>query len=85
LDTVGNVLDETMDLIEKHTASEFGTYFPNVLNAMSKFNLRVFNGDEINGDLITSSLDTDLIKKLKTISATKTVGFIGPTTSSTLS
>jgi hypothetical protein len=80
LDTVN---DAVLDLSEE----ELQQFWPRALNTLSKFNFRVYDHDELNGDLITSDLSPELIKKLKgTIvevikgeskSREKTVGFIG--------
>ena len=76
LDTVN---DSVLDLNEE----ELQQFWPRALNTLSKFNFRVYNHDELNGDLITSELNQELINKLKgTISEVnndreKTIGFIG--------
>lgn len=80
LDTVN---DSVLDLSEE----ELQQFWPRALNTLSKFNFRVYDHDELNGDLITSDLSPELLKKLKgTITETikgekksreKTIGFIG--------
>jgi len=55
-------------------------YWPTAKNIMSKFNFKVYNNDEINGDLITGSLSPDIISKIN--KEGKTVGFIGDKNSS---
>lgn len=80
LDTVN---DSVLDLSEE----ELQQFWPRALNTLSKFNFKVYDHDELNGDLITSDLSPELLKKLEgTIievikgekkSRKKTVGFIG--------
>lgn len=84
LDTVNN---SVLDLSEE----ELQQFWPRALNTLSKFNFRVYDHDELNGDLITSDLNPELLKKLKgTITETikeekksreKTIGFIGDSNS----
>lgn len=84
LDTVN---DSVLDLSEE----ELQQFWPRALNTLSKFNFRIYDHEELNGDLITSDLSPELIKKLKgTITETikgekksreKTIGFIGSTSS----
>ena len=80
LDTVN---DSVLDLSEE----ELQQFWPRALNTLSKFNFRVYNHDELNGDLITSDLSPELLNKLKgnitevikgeSKSREKTIGFIG--------
>jgi hypothetical protein len=84
LDTVN---DSVLDLSEE----DLQQFWPRALNTLSKFNFRVYDHDELNGDLITSDLSPELLKKLKgTITETikgekksreKTIGFIGDSNS----
>ena len=56
-------------------------FIPNALNIMSKLNFRVYNGEEINGDLIVPQLSDDILIKIKKKAAQKkkgpNIGFIG--------
>jgi hypothetical protein len=45
-----------IDQIDEHLEDNDDSYIPVALNIMSKFNFRVHTGDELNGDLIASSL-----------------------------
>ena len=84
LDTVN---DSVLDLSEE----ELQQFWPRALNTLSKFNFRVYNHDELNGDLITSDLSPELLNKLKgnitevikgeSKSREKTIGFIGESNS----
>lgn len=86
-ENVRALLDEVNLKMLDLTEEQLQTYWPVALNVLSKFNFRVYNHDELNGDLITSDLNPDIINKLKgSITETvkrqnksreKTVGFIG--------
>lgn len=86
-ENVRALLDEVNLKILDLNDEQLQTYWPVALNVLSKFNFRVYNHDELNGDLITSDLNTDVLNKLKgsiteTIkgqnkSREKTIGFIG--------
>lgn len=86
-ENVRALLDEVNLKMLDLTEEQLQTYWPVALNVLSKFNFRVYNHDELNGDLITSDLNPDILNKLKgsiteTIkgqnkSREKTIGFIG--------
>lgn len=86
-ENVRALLDEVNLKILDLDDEQLQTYWPVALNVLSKFNFRVYNHDELNGDLITSDLTADVINKLKgSITETvkgqnksreKTIGFIG--------
>lgn len=86
-ENVRALLDEVNFKILNLDTEQLQTYWPVALNVLSKFNFRVYNHDELNGDLITSDLTTDVLNKLKgSITETvkeqstlreKTIGFIG--------
>lgn len=67
------------------TKAEFDSVFGHFLNLASKFNFKLYNGDELNGEMLTKTLDNVTIQKLKAAQAAgKSVGFIGSGTSSVL-
>ena len=86
-ENVRALLDTVNDSVLDLTSEELQQFWPRALNTLSKFNFRVYNHDELNGDLITSDLSQDIINKLKgnvvevingkEESRTKTIGFIG--------
>ena len=86
-ENVRTLLDEVNFKILDLDDEQLQTYWPVALNVLSKFNFRVYNHDELNGDLITSDLTADVLNKLKgSITETvkgqnksreKTIGFIG--------
>lgn len=86
-ENVRALLDEVNLKMLDLTEEQLQTYWPVALNVLSKFNFRVYNHDELNGDLITSDLNPDVLNKLKgsiieTVkgqnkSREKTIGFIG--------
>lgn len=86
-ENVRALLDEVNLKMLDLTEEQLQMYWPVALNVLSKFNFRVYNHDELNGDLITSDLNPDILNKLKgSITETvkgqnksreKTVGFIG--------
>ena len=86
-ENVRALLDEVNLKILDLNDEQLQTYWPVALNVLSKFNFRVYNHDELNGDLITSDLTADVLNKLKgSITETvngqnksreKTIGFIG--------
>ena len=86
-ENVRALLDTVNDSVLDLTSEELQQFWPRALNTLSKFNFRVYNHDELNGDLITADLSQDIINKLKgnvvevingkKESRTKTIGFIG--------
>ena len=61
--------------------AEYVAKMPEVRNLLSKLNFRVYNKDEINGDLIVPKLDEDTIKKIKVKAGN--IGYIGDKGSAT--
>lgn len=90
-ESVRSLLDLVNDTFLDSTADELISFWPIALNTMSKFNFKVYNHDEINGDLITPDLSSELILKLKQQKTVEeggeqkkipnTIGFIGDKTS----
>ena len=86
-ENVRSVLDTVNENVLKLSSDELKQFWPRVLNTISKFNFKVYNHEELNGDLITTTLDDELINKLKvektidengtTKKIPSTVGFVG--------
>jgi hypothetical protein len=86
-ENVRSVLDTVNENVLKLSADELKQFWPRVLNSISKFNFKVYNHEELNGDLITNDLTDELINKLKveksieengtTKKIPSTVGFVG--------
>ena len=86
-ETVRSTLDLVNETFLNSTSEQLKAFWPKVLHAMSKFNFKVYNHDELNGDLITTALSPELIAKLKQEKIVNeggeekkipsTVGFIG--------
>lgn len=72
-ENVRALLDQVNDAILDLSKEDLDQFWPRALNTISKFNFKVYNHDELNGDLITSDLSSELIEKIKN----GTVGFIG--------
>ena len=60
---------------------EYISKMPEIRNLLSKLNFRVYNKDEINGDLIVPKLDEDTINKIKVKAGN--IGYIGDKNSAT--
>lgn len=75
LSAVNSLLDQVLQNFVNLSEEELEGYWPTVKNIMSKFNFKVYNNQEINGDLITPTLTKEIALKLK--KEGKTVGFIG--------
>lgn len=74
------LIDSIRDTLDQgNEASQ--VFIPTALNIMSKLNFRVYNGEEINGDLIVPQLSDDILIKIKKKAAQKkkgpNIGFIG--------
>ena len=86
-ENVRSVLDTVNENVLKLSADELKQFWPRVLNSISKFNFKVYNHEELNGDLITTDLTDELINKLKVEKSIEengtikkipsTVGFVG--------
>jgi hypothetical protein len=61
LEVTRTLLEDIVDYIDNHELSEFESQYIIAKDAVSKLNFRVYNGDEINGDLLTDSLSDDLV------------------------
>ena len=72
------LLDEVNENYQNLTPEELDKYWPKAVNQLSKFGFKVYNHDVLNGDLITTDLNPELLAKIK---AGKTVGFIGSNSS----
>ena len=93
-ENVRSLLDEVNAAQLNLSEEEAAQFWPKALNTISKFNFKVYNHDEINGDLITKELSPELIEKLKVPKVvvengeekqkTPTVGFIGDVSSAYL-
>ena len=65
-ENVRSVLDTVNENVLKLSSDELKQFWPRILNSISKFNFKVYNHEELNGDLITPDLTDELINKLKT-------------------
>lgn len=72
-ENVRALLDQVNDAILDLSKEDLDQFWPRALNTISKFNFKIYNHDELNGDLITPDLSPELIEKIKN----GTVGFIG--------
>lgn len=77
-EAVRSLLEQVLDKRLYATETEYEAFFPTVQNLFSKFNFRVYNDTELNGDMITGQLDDGTIAKLKAgVANQKTIAFIG--------
>ena len=67
--------------ISNVSEEEYISKMPEIRNLLSKLNFRVYNKDEINGDLIVPKLDEDTINKIKVKAGN--IGYIGDKNSAT--
>lgn len=82
LGIVRTLLDDVLESSYVYTTEEYKALFEKIKNIYSKFNLRVYTKDEINGELITKELTPEIIEKIKTAKNNgKTIGFIGDVSS----
>ena len=72
-ENVRTLLDTVNNNILNMSVDELKDYWPVAKVALSKFNFQVYNHEELNGDLITTSLEPELLEKLKKGS----LGFVG--------
>nr|DAF63667.1 MAG TPA: Helicase [Podoviridae sp. ctz6O13] len=77
-----NAIKAVLDLVIKSrlddTVQDYKALFPTLENMYSVLNFRVYNGTELNGDMITQSIDDGTIAKLKeAVNAGKSIAFIG--------
>ena len=66
-EVVRSLLDVVNDKILNLSYEELQNYWPTTQNFISKFNFKVYNHEVLNGDLITTDLNADLLEKLKTV------------------
>ena len=76
-ESVKSLLDLVNSNILNLTKEQLIEFWDEAKTLMSKFRFQVYNHEELNGDLITSSLEPDLLEKLKG----HTIGFIGDSNS----
>ena len=76
-ENVRSVLDLVNSNILELPTDKLAEFWEEAKTMMSKFKFQVYNHDELNGDLITTSLEPDLLEKLKG----HTLGFVGDNTS----
>ena len=72
-ENVRSVIDLINSKILELPTDKLIEFWKEAKTMMSKFKFQVYNHDELNGDLITTSLEPDLLEKLKG----HTLGFIG--------
>lgn len=78
LNNVKTILSQAITNMYEMSESDLSSYWKTISPLLSKLNFRVYNQNTLAGDLITKSLSTDIINKLK---ASTNVGFIGDTSS----
>lgn len=77
-EAVKTLLDQVMDKRLNASDADYEGFFTTAENIAKKFNFRLFNGDELNGDMITQGLDDATMSKIKAaMDAGKSVAFIG--------
>lgn len=79
-ENVRGILDQVNESLLNLSTEDLKQFWTRTQNTISKLNFKVYNHDELNGDLITTDLNSELLAKLKG----KTVGFIGENSSSYL-
>ena len=72
-ENVRSVIDLINSKILELPTDKLVEFWQEAKTMMSKFKFQVYNHDELNGDLITTSLEPDLLEKLKG----HTLGFVG--------
>ena len=78
LNNVKNLLSQVLTNIQEMSEADIQAYWKQASQLIPKLGFRVYNGNNLAGDLITSTLSNDTIDKLKTSSD---IGFIGDTSS----
>ena len=76
-ETVRSMLDLVNSNILELPTDKLVEFWNEAETMLSKFKFQVYNHDELNGDLITTSLEPDLLEKLKG----HTLGFVGDSNS----
>lgn len=76
-ENVRSMLDLVNSNILELTTDKLVEFWNEAETMLSKFKFQVYNHDELNGDLITTSLEPDLLEKLKE----HTLGFVGDSNS----
>jgi hypothetical protein len=82
LSVVKALLDTIQDKMEG-SEQDLAAFWPTALNILSKIKFKVYNKEEINGDLIVPTLDEDLLKKIALKKGK--IGFVGDKNSATYS
>lgn len=72
LQQVRSILSSALDNFVNLSTEDWEEYVPNIKAFVSKIQFHYFNGDQLTGELITSTLNDDIISKLA-----GSVGFIG--------
>ena len=72
LQQVRSILSSALDNFVNLSTEDWKNYVPNLKAFISKIQFHYFNGDQLTGELITSTLNDDIISKL-----TGSIGFIG--------
>nr|DAU84779.1 MAG TPA: REGULATOR OF NONSENSE TRANSCRIPTS 1 MEDIATED DECAY, ZINC-FINGER, ATP-BINDING [Caudoviricetes sp.] len=84
-EAVKSTLDSVLEARLYKTEKEYAALFPIIKNLMSKFNFRIYEETELNGDMIIPQLDDATIAKLKGgVESGKTIAFIGDASSAQL-
>lgn len=79
LETVRALQDELNEHYLNDSTKDWEKFYPTIKNLLPKLHFKVYQEDEINGDLITSTIDDSIINKIS--KEGKTIGFIGEKTS----
>ena len=82
LSVIKALLDTIQDKMEG-SEEDLAAFWPTALNILSKIKFKVYNKEEINGDLIVPTLDEFLLKKIANKKGK--IGFIGDKSSATYS
>lgn len=72
LQQVRSILSSALDNFVNLSTEDWKNYVPNLKAFISKIQFHYFNGDQLTGELITSTLNDDITSKL-----TGSIGFIG--------
>lgn len=77
-EAVRTLLDEVLDRRLYDEEDKYNAYFPTAESLYSKFNFRIYDDTELNGDMITGALTDGTIAKLKAgVNSGKSIAFIG--------
>lgn len=78
LNNVKTLLSQVLTNMQEMSEADLSAYWKQAAQLIPKLSFRVYNGNNLAGDLVTSTLSNDIIDKLKTSSD---IGFIGDTSS----